>query len=206
VGKLIIFEGIDGSGKSTQIEMLRNFLELKKQKVIVTREPGGTEFGERCRKLFMVEELDGLTEACLAFASRNEHILQKIIPALQQGHWVLCDRFSDSTVAYQGYGRGVDLNFLREITAKVEEQLSDIRVIYVQTKLENCFERIRKRSGVKNKFDNSSKMFYEKVIYGYSNIIKERGNSVVQVDGNDKIEKVFNSILESVPELKWLNT
>ena len=84
VGKLIIFEGIDGSGKSTQIEMLRNFLELKKQKVIVTREPGGTEFGERCRKLFMVEELDGLTEACLAFASRNEHILQKII--LPSGH------------------------------------------------------------------------------------------------------------------------
>ena len=111
MGRLLVFEGIDGSGKSTQIEMLSNFLKSQKQKVFVTREPGGTEFGERCRKLFLAEKLDGLTEACLAFASRNEHILQKIKPALRLGYWVLCDRFSDSTIAYQGYGRGVEINF-----------------------------------------------------------------------------------------------
>ena len=206
MGRLLIFEGIDGSGKSTQIEMLSNFLKSKKEKVFVTREPGGTEFGEKCRKLFLMENLDGLTEACIAFAARNEHVLQKIKPALKLGHWVLCDRFSDSTIAYQGYGRGVEIKFLREMAMCVEKQLSEIRIIYVHTNLETCLDRIRKRGGVKNKFDNAAKTFYEKVIYGYSNIVKERGGNIIQVDGNDKIEKVFSEILQSVPELERFKT
>ena len=112
---LLIFEGIDGSGKTTQLKKLRDYLELKNQKVFVTREPGGSEFGEECRRLFLNNQLDGLTEAFLAFAARNDHITQKIKPALQLGYWVLCDRFSDSTIAYQGYGRGVDITFLKSI-------------------------------------------------------------------------------------------
>ena len=206
MGRLLVFEGIDGSGKSTQIEMLSNFLKSQKQKVFVTREPGGTEFGERCRKLFLSEKLDGLTEACLAFASRNEHILQKIKPALRHGYWVLCDRFSDSTIAYQGYGRGVEINFLREMATKIEKQLSEIRIIYVHASIETCLERMEKRTGVKNKFDNSSKKFFEKVVCGYSNIVKERGDSIIQVDGNDEIKKVFSEILQSVPELEQFKT
>ena len=150
---------------------------------------GGTEFGEKCRKLFLAEKLDGLTEACLAFASRNEHILQKIKPALRLGHWVLCDRFSDSTIAYQGYGRGVEIKFLREMAMNIEKQLSEIRIIYVHTSLETCLERIKKRGGVKNKFDNSSKIFYEKVIYGYSNIVKERGTILFKLMGMTKLKK-----------------
>ena len=206
MGRFLVFEGIDGSGKSTQIEMLSNFLKSQKQKVFVTREPGGTEFGEKCRKLFLTERLDGLTEAYLAFASRNEHILQKIKPALRLGQWVLCDRFSDSTIAYQGYGRGVETNFLREMATNIEKQLSEMRIIYVNTSLETCLERIEKRGGVKDKFDTASKIFYEKVIYGYSNIVKERGDNITQVDGNDEIEKVFNKILQSVPELGRFKT
>ncbi|MDA9689400.1 dTMP kinase [Betaproteobacteria bacterium] len=206
MGKLLVFEGIDGSGKSTQIQMLSNFLKSQKQKVFVTREPGGTEFGEKCRKLFLTQNLDGLTEAYLAFASRNEHILQKIKPALKLGHWVLCDRFSDSTIAYQGYGRGVEIQYLREMATNMEKQLSELRIVYVHTSLETCLKRIKNRGGVKNKFDNSSRIFYEKVIYGYSNIVKERGNNIIQVDGDDEIEKVFKKILQSVPELERFKT
>ena len=88
----------------------------------------------------------------------------------------------------------------------IEKQLSEIRIIYVHTSLETCLERIKKRTGVKNKFDNSSKIFYEKVIFGYSNIVKERGNNIIQVDGNDEIEKVFSEILHSVPELEQFKT
>ena len=150
--------------------------------------------------------MDGLTEACLAFASRNEHILQKIKPALRLGYWVLCDRFSDSTIAYQGYGRGVEINILREMAMNIEKQLSEIRIIYVHTSLETCLERIKKRTGVKNKFDNSSKIFFEKVICGYSNIVKERGSNIIQVDGNDEIKNVFSEILQSVPELEQFKT
>ncbi len=119
MGKFLIFEGVDGSGKSTQIEKVRNFIKSKNQKVIVTREPGGSKFGEKCRTLFLREKVDGLTEVFLALASRNEHIKQTINPALESGYWVLCDRFSDSTIAYQGYGRGVDVSFLKEITLKI---------------------------------------------------------------------------------------
>ena len=206
MGRFLVFEGIDGCGKSTQIEMLGNFLKAQKQKVFVTREPGGTEFGEKCRKLFLMEKLDGLTEACLAFASRNEHVLQKIKPALRLGHWVLCDRFSDSTIAYQGYGRGVEVKFLREMAKNIEKQFSEMRIIYVHTSLETCLERIKNRGGIKNKFDNSSKIFFKKVIYGYSNIVKERGGNIIQVDGNDETEKVFSKILQSVPELRQFKT
>ena len=191
--------------KSTQIEMLSNFLKSQKQKVLWPW-TGGTEFGEKCRKLFLTEKLDGLTEACLAFASRNEHILQKIKPALRLGHWVLCDRFSDSTIAYQGYGRGVEVKFLREMAKNIEKQLSEMRIIYVNTSQETWVERIKKRGSIKNKFDNSSKIFFEKVIFGYSNIVKERGNNIIQVDGNDEIKKVFSEILQSVPELEQFKT
>ena len=81
-----------------------------------------------------------------------------------------------------------------------------MRIIYVNTSLETCLERIEKRGGVKDKFDTASKIFYEKVIYGYSNIVKERGDNITQVDGNDEIEKVFNKILQSVPELGRFKT
>jgi len=170
MGRLLIFEGIDGSGKSTQIQMLSDFLKSKNQKVLVTREPGGSKFGENCRKLFLNEKLDGLTEAFLAFASRNEHILQKIKPALKVGYWVLCDRFSDSTIAYQGYGRGVDIDFLQKVASEMEKQLSDIKIIYIHTNLEICLQRIRKREVKDEKFDNASRIFYERIMNGYSKI------------------------------------
>lgn len=204
MSKLLIFEGIDGSGKTTQLKKLRDYLELKNQKVFVTREPGGSEFGEECRGLFLNNKLDGLTEAFLAFAARNDHITQKIKPALQLGHWVLCDRFSDSTIAYQGYGRGVDITFLKKICSKIEEHLNEFRVIYIETKLETCLQRIEKRGAIEQRFDNSSKLFFERIIEGYSKITKERGDKLIRINGNRAVDTVFNDIIRSVPELRRL--
>ena len=128
MGQLIVFEGLDGSGKTTQIGLLKNFLEQKGQQVISTREPGGTSFGEKCRDLFFTEGISGSSEAFIAFASRVEHINHVINPALRDGMWVLCDRFSASTLAYQGYGRGVDLTTLNYIVNFIERKVPSYKL------------------------------------------------------------------------------
>ncbi|OWW21472.1 dTMP kinase [Noviherbaspirillum denitrificans] len=104
-GKFITFEGIDGAGKSTHLEFVAGLLREKGRQVVVTREPGGTPLGERLREILLREKMHLETEALLMFASRREHIAQVIEPALQRGDWVISDRFTDATFAYQGGGR-----------------------------------------------------------------------------------------------------
>jgi dTMP kinase len=104
-GKFITFEGIDGAGKSTHIESVRAFLVARGKTVVMTREPGGTELGEAVRGLFLGRSMSPHTEALLVFAARREHLEQVVWPALVRGDWVLCDRFTDATYAYQGGGR-----------------------------------------------------------------------------------------------------
>ena len=101
-GKFITFEGIDGAGKSTHIESVRAFLAARGKTVVMTREPGGTELGEAIRGLFLDRSMSPASEALLVFAARREHLERVVWPALERGDWVLCDRFSDSTRAYQG--------------------------------------------------------------------------------------------------------
>lgn len=120
-GVFITMEGIDRAGKSTQTKLLRAFLEKEGVRVVETREPGGTVLGEKLRDLILHgEELDGVTETLLMAAARREHVMRRILPALEEGKWVVCDRFSDSTFAYQGGGRGVCTQWIEEITRGVE--------------------------------------------------------------------------------------
>ena len=104
-GKFITFEGIDGAGKSTQIESVRAFLAARGKSVVMTREPGGTDLGEAIRGLFLGRTMSPASEALLVFAARREHLERVVWPALERGDWVLCDRFTDATFAYQGGGR-----------------------------------------------------------------------------------------------------
>jgi len=114
-GKFITFEGIDGAGKSTHIEYVAKLLRARGLNVIVTREPGGTPLGEKLRELLLHEKMHLETEALLMFAARREHLAQVIEPALARGDWVISDRFTDATFAYQGGGRKLDLNRLRAL-------------------------------------------------------------------------------------------
>jgi len=107
-GRFITLEGIDGAGKSSHLEFLAGAIRARGESVVVTREPGGTAPGERLRELVLHEAMDGTTEALLMFAARREHLVRVIEPALARGDWVLCDRFSDATYAYQCGGRGLD--------------------------------------------------------------------------------------------------
>ena len=118
-GKFITFEGIDGAGKSTQLAYLADHLRRQGRDVVVTREPGGTPVGEALRQIVLTQDMDPRTETLLMFAARAEHLARVIRPAIAAGRWVVCDRFSDASFAYQGGGRGFDLAVLAQATGWV---------------------------------------------------------------------------------------
>ena len=120
-GLFISFEGIDGAGKSTHIEALAAALRARGRQVVLTREPGGTPLAEKLRALVLADPMDALTEALLMFAARRDHLLQVIEPALARGDAVICDRFTDATFAYQGAGRGFDLQVLATLERWVQQ-------------------------------------------------------------------------------------
>ena len=119
-GVFISFEGVDGAGKSTHIQGLADTFRQQGRSVTLTREPGGTPLAEKLRQLVLNDAMDPLTEALLMFAARRSHIQEVILPALAEGHVVLCDRFTDATFAYQGHGRGFDLAVLSQLEQWVQ--------------------------------------------------------------------------------------
>src|SRR2546428_10505459 len=119
-GTFITFEGIDGAGKSSHIAFMAAFFREQGCKVVLTREPGGTPLGENLRTMILHEPMQTMTEAMLAFSARAEHLHQVIVPALRRGEIVLCDRFTDSTFAYQGFGRGVSIEQLQALEQMVQ--------------------------------------------------------------------------------------
>jgi dTMP kinase len=121
-GVFITFEGIDGAGKTTHMDTLEQLLKSQGREVVRTREPGGTPLAEKLRGLFLHDAMDPLTETLLVFAARRDHLVQIIQPALARGAWVMCDRFTDATFAYQGGGRGFDLQVLRTLEGWVQDQ------------------------------------------------------------------------------------
>ena len=122
LGVFITFEGIDGAGKTTHMDTLEQLLKSQGREVVRTREPGGTPLAEKLRGLFLHDAMDPLTESLLVFAARRDHLVQVILPALARGAWVMCDRFTDATFAYQGGGRGFDLQVLRTLEGWVQDQ------------------------------------------------------------------------------------
>ena len=121
-GVFITFEGIDGAGKTTHMDTLEQLLKSQGREVVRTREPGGTPLAEKLRGLILHDAMDPLTESLLVFAARRDHLVQVSLPALARGAWVMCDRFTDATFAYQGGGRGFDLQVLRTLEGWVQDQ------------------------------------------------------------------------------------
>jgi dTMP kinase len=140
--RFITFEGIDGAGKSTHVEPLATRLRAQGYRVVCTREPGGTALAERVRELLLHEPMDGLAETLLVFAARRDHIERVIAPALARGEVVLCDRFTDATFAYQGYGRGQDLALLEELEAAVQGTLQPDATLWFDIEPVRAAERV----------------------------------------------------------------
>lgn len=220
-GIFISFEGIDGAGKSSHIEALGDAFtrQLGAQaksasQVVLTREPGGTALSEKLRELILHEPMDALTEALLVFAARREHIVRVIAPALSRGDTVLCDRFTDASFAYQGAGRGFDLEVLSKLERSVQnlcrlpiEIASKIRLQQgiLQPDLTLLFDVPPQVAAQRlatarqpDKFESQDVAFFERVAAGYGERMKEAPQRFVRIDGNVPREQVRAQVMAAV--------
>ena len=198
VGKLLIFEGLDGSGKSTQISLLSEYLKKLGHEVVTTREPGGTDLAERLRDLMLHNKMDGVTETFIAFAARNDHINEFIKPQLSKGKWVLCDRFTDSTKAYQGAGRGISMGLIDSLSRSVESDLNIHKVIFLDINECRSKERIKSRNKKLDRFESENHDFIQRVRQGFKNAAKDRGTKALWLNGDLSSEKIFSLIKNTI--------
>ena len=179
----IVFEGVEGCGKTYQSKKLYNKLKSKNIDTILTREPGGTKSSELIRNLILKdyftkdskEKFDKYTDTLLYLAARNEHIKNKIKPALLKKKVVICDRFIDSTIAYQVYGKKVELNFIENIHKKILQGIKPNIVFILKVSKNSSKQRLRKRK-TKNRYDNFAQSFYNKAQNSFIKIAKNRKN------------------------------
>ena len=164
-GKFITLEGIDGAGKSTHVGGIADFLRGRGKDIVVTREPGGTPLGEKLRALVLSQTMDIDTEALLMFAARREHIAQLIAPALAAGSWVVSERFTDATYAYQGAGRGVARDRIAALERWVHGGLQPDLTLVFDAPVEVALARLAENRG--DRFELESKAFFERVRAAY---------------------------------------
>ncbi len=166
-GRFITVEGIDGAGKSSQIAHIVELLRSRGLEVVSTREPGGTRLGERLRELLLHEPMNLETEALLMFAARREHVAQVIEPALARGAWVVCDRFSDATFAYQGGGRGLDLHKIAQLEDWVHGKLQPDLTLVFDLEPEVAAGRLARAGNAPDKFEREQTGFFARVRAAY---------------------------------------
>tara|TARA_B100000963_G_scaffold241829_1_gene211579 strand:+ start:547 stop:1191 length:645 start_codon:yes stop_codon:yes gene_type:complete len=200
----IVFEGVEGCGKSFQSKKLFNNLKKKRVKAILTREPGGTKSSELIRNLILKdyfnkskkEKFDKYTDTLLYLAARNEHVKNKIKPALIQKKVVICDRFTDSTLAYQVYGKKVDINFINNVHKKILQNLKPNIVFILKVSKKSSKNRLKNRK-TRNRYDNFSQSFYTKAQKSFLKIAKNKKNYfVLESSSNDSIleKEIFNIV------------
>lgn len=170
--RFITIEGVDGAGKSTTISSIKNYLENKGENVILTREPGGTNLGDRLRSILLDHKMDLFTETLLMFSARNEHIKEVINPALSENKWVICDRFTDSTFAYQAYAKGLEVAKVKQLQSLVQENLRPGITFILDVPLHVSRERLAKTNKIPDKFESEKDDFFERVINGYKTLAK----------------------------------
>lgn len=196
-GKFITLEGMDGAGKSTHIPNIIELLKARGFEVISTREPGGTSLGERLRELLLHESMDPETETLLMFAARREHIAQVIEPALARGAYVLSDRFTDATFAYQSAGKGVLPSKIRELEAWVQEGLQPDLTLLFDVPVSVSVERLAS-ARAPDKFERESQDFFEKIRASYLERASEHPARFQIIDANRPIADVENSVKEII--------
>ena len=196
-GKFITLEGIEGVGKTTAIDTVTSFCEnYLNKKVINTREPGGTKLAERFRDLLLEETEEHMTsraELLLFFAGRAQHISELIEPALQKGYFVISDRFIDATYAYQGGGRGVDLNVIKTLENMVHPNLKPDLTLLLDAPLTVCAKRVNSRK-FKDRFEQEQDDFFEKVRNSYLQRANQEPQRIKIVNANQSINDVQKSI------------
>lgn len=200
-GVFITLEGGEGAGKSTNATWLADYLRSQGKTVLVTREPGGTEVAEAIREVLLSPELPGMnadTELLLMFAARNEHLQSKILPALGQGTWVICDRFTDATYAYQGYGRGISLARIAELEHWVQGDLRPDYVILFDLDVATGMARAQAR-GRADRFEQEHVAFFERIRAGYQERAQQSPQRYPIINAAQTLEQVRQQ-LQAVAE------
>ena len=200
-GKLITFEGIDYSGKTTQAKKLFNYLKRNGYKVILLREPGGEKVSESIRQVLLSSRNTGmnpLTEILLYEAARAQLVSKIILPALKQGKIVICDRFYDSSLAYQGYGRGLDTKMINYLNRVSVSGLKPDLTILIDISIKVFTSRMRQNNKKKDRIEKEKIDFYKRVREGYLKIAQKEKKRVKVIDGSGVIEKVWDEVKDTV--------
>lgn len=200
-GKFITFEGIDGAGKSSHVGWLAELLRQRGLPVHVTREPGGTELGEKLRELLLHQSMHLETETLLMFAARREHLAELIEPALARGDWVICDRFSDATYAYQGGGRGLERHKLQQLEQWVHGHLQPDLTLLFDLPLDVARERIALASRVLDRFEQERADFHERVRQAYLERWHSSPGRIHVIDAQGSIETIRKSLEDIVASI-----
>jgi len=203
-GFFIVFEGIEGSGKSYQAKILYRKLKKYKKSAILTREPGGTKGAEVIRKIILKDyfeknkkiKFDKFTDTLLYLAARNEHLKNKIIPAIKKKKIIICDRFTDSTLAYQVYGKKVPFNFINNIHKQILGKIKPDLTFVLKVKKNSFLKRLKKRK-TRNRYDNFPVKFYIKAQKDFLKISKNKKNYVV-LDSSENTSKLQNKIFQII--------
>lgn len=196
-GLFITFEGTDGCGKTTQIELLKRYLEEKGYKVVLTREPGAKGLGEKLREILLNYDGDVSSncESFLFLADRAQHIDMLIKPAIERGEVVLCDRHTDSTVAYQGYGRGLDLNQIKMLNDIATNGVKPDMTFVFDIDIETAQKRVGK---TKDRMESAGIEFFKRVRQGYLEIAKSEPERVKVLDATQTIETIAGQVKEYI--------
>src|SRR6516162_408913 len=208
-GSFITLEGIEGSGKTTQAAILAQALRSRGRKVMVTREPGGTRAGELIRAIFLDRSisLEGTAELLLVLADRAQHVREKLRPALEGGQIVISDRYSDSTIAYQGYGRGLDLKLVRELNRVASDDVIPDLTILLDCDAETGLLRTKTRAEnavrVADRFEGELIEFHQRVREGFRMIARDEPLRIVLLDSARETNQVSADVLRLV--LQWLS-
>ena len=192
-GKFISFEGLDGAGKSTHIDASVALLRSYGKNVISTREPGGTPLAEKIRTMLLHETMDLATETLLVFAARQSHITELIRPALDRGEWVVCDRFTDATFAYQGGGRGVSTTKIEQLESWVHHDLQPDLTLLFDLPFEIAQERINKTRTL-DRFEREKADFHQRVRCAYLKRMHNSASRIQLIDAAQSIENIHKKV------------
>jgi dTMP kinase len=206
VSRFVSFEGIDGAGKSTHIDAVAQRWQRAGLEVVRTREPGGTPLAERLREMVLHEPMDPLTEALLIFAARRDHLQQVIEPALARGAVVLCDRFTDATFAYQGHGRGFDLEVLAVLERWVQQGPSGLRqpdlTLWFDLPASVAAQRLA-QARTPDRFESQDEAFFQRVIEGYRARSEAEPARFARIDSSQPVDAVAGQIDRVLAQRGW---
>ncbi|MDB9539839.1 dTMP kinase [Anabaenopsis tanganyikae CS-531] len=209
-GKLIIFEGVEGCGKTSQMQLCAQWLESLGIPVLMTREPGGTELGLHLRRILLKNPenlpISQVTELLLYAADRSQHVAQELKPHLAAGKYILCDRYTHSTTAYQGYGRGLNINLINQLNHIATDGLVSDLTIWLDVDVEVGLARKQAATGGLDRIEQETIAFHQRVQQGYADLAALYPSEIVRVDGSltpEAVQQVIQKILHQ--RLQLLN-